>query len=93
MLIGIIAIVLTLSCLFFQQKTEAIVKKLNIPVQVFAATGKTIYRKPMTGMWNYLCEHVSKQALAILHISAFLHTFLGDPSFLVGSFNHQKKSP
>ncbi|KAL3274286.1 hypothetical protein HHI36_015691 [Cryptolaemus montrouzieri] len=38
----------------FKQKVENIIKTLSIPIQVFIALGKGIYRKPVTGMWNVL---------------------------------------
>lgn len=40
----------------FKTKIENIVNKINIPIQVFVATGKTFYRKPMPGMWNTLID-------------------------------------
>ncbi|XP_044265642.1 uncharacterized protein F21D5.5-like [Tribolium madens] len=40
----------------FKKKIEAIITKLSVPVQVFIATGKSIYRKPAPGMWNVFIE-------------------------------------
>ncbi|CAG9561967.1 unnamed protein product [Danaus chrysippus] len=40
----------------FKKKIEGLVQKLNVPIQVYLATGKGIYRKPMTGMWKLLSE-------------------------------------
>lgn len=42
----------------FRKKIELVLNKLNIPVQVFIATGKGVYRKPATGMWEALIEKV-----------------------------------
>lgn len=38
----------------FKGKIESIIQKIGIPVQVFVATGRSIYRKPAPGMWNVL---------------------------------------
>ncbi|CAH1128271.1 unnamed protein product [Ceutorhynchus assimilis] len=38
----------------FRTKIENIVNKLELPVQVFVALGKKIYRKPKMGMWDLL---------------------------------------
>ncbi|XP_070685137.1 bifunctional polynucleotide phosphatase/kinase [Pempheris klunzingeri] len=40
----------------FKSKVEDILSMLQLPVQVFVATGPGMYRKPVMGMWNYLCE-------------------------------------
>ncbi|XP_026461181.1 uncharacterized protein F21D5.5-like [Ctenocephalides felis] len=40
----------------FKGKVEAILNKLNVPMQVFISTTKGIYRKPLTGMWKVLTE-------------------------------------
>ncbi|XP_055377609.1 uncharacterized protein F21D5.5 isoform X2 [Condylostylus longicornis] len=41
----------------FKKKIEAVQNRLNIPLQVFIATGRGIFRKPLPGMWNYLQDH------------------------------------
>lgn len=43
----------------WKRKVEAIVQRLAVPVQVFAATGPTIYRKPKTGMWDMMREQLN----------------------------------
>uniref|UniRef100_A0A673BJ65 Polynucleotide kinase 3'-phosphatase n=1 Tax=Sphaeramia orbicularis TaxID=375764 RepID=A0A673BJ65_9TELE len=40
----------------FKSKVEDILTTLQLPVQVFVASGPGIYRKPVMGMWNHLCE-------------------------------------
>ncbi|XP_055536336.1 uncharacterized protein F21D5.5-like isoform X2 [Wyeomyia smithii] len=40
----------------FKTKIEALQMKLNIPLQAFISTGKGKYRKPLTGMWDSLCQ-------------------------------------
>ncbi|XP_053687390.1 uncharacterized protein F21D5.5 isoform X2 [Sabethes cyaneus] len=40
----------------FKTKIEALQSKLNIPLQVYISTGKGEYRKPLTGMWDKMCQ-------------------------------------
>uniref|UniRef100_A0A9J8BE69 Polynucleotide kinase 3'-phosphatase n=1 Tax=Cyprinus carpio carpio TaxID=630221 RepID=A0A9J8BE69_CYPCA len=40
----------------FKSKVEDILQTLQLPVQVFASTAPGIYRKPVIGMWEHLCE-------------------------------------
>ncbi|KAK6185161.1 hypothetical protein SNE40_007454 [Patella caerulea] len=37
-----------------KEKFSSIVTRLNVPIQVLVATGTGMYRKPCTGMWDYL---------------------------------------
>ncbi|KAK2846924.1 hypothetical protein Q5P01_009923 [Channa striata] len=43
----------------FKSKVEDILTTLQLPVQVFVATGPGIYRKPVMGMWNHLCDEAN----------------------------------
>ncbi|XP_026172097.1 bifunctional polynucleotide phosphatase/kinase [Mastacembelus armatus] len=43
----------------FKSKVEDILTVLQLPVQVFVATGPGIYRKPVMGMWNHLCDQAN----------------------------------
>lgn len=40
-----------------KKKIENVIMAISIPVQAFVATGDNFFRKPMTGMWQALCEH------------------------------------
>lgn len=44
----------------FKKKIENIVRKLDVPIQAYIATGKGFYRKPTTGMWKVLSEEVNR---------------------------------
>uniref|UniRef100_A0A8D3CWN6 PNK FHA domain-containing protein n=1 Tax=Scophthalmus maximus TaxID=52904 RepID=A0A8D3CWN6_SCOMX len=46
----------------FKSKVEDILATLQLPVQVFVAAGPGVYRKPVPGMWNHLCETVTVNA-------------------------------
>ncbi|XP_029301613.1 bifunctional polynucleotide phosphatase/kinase [Cottoperca gobio] len=43
----------------FKSKVEDILGTLQLPVQVFVATGAGMYRKPAMGMWNHLCDEAN----------------------------------
>ncbi|KAK7156181.1 hypothetical protein R3I94_006306 [Phoxinus phoxinus] len=40
----------------FKSKAEDILQTLKLPIQVFVSTAPGIYRKPVIGMWEHLCE-------------------------------------
>lgn len=40
-----------------QFKIERIVAELSVPIQVFIAAANDCFRKPLTGMWQVLCEY------------------------------------
>lgn len=40
-----------------KKKIENVIVALDIPVQAYIATGDNFFRKPMTGMWQTLCEY------------------------------------
>ncbi|RDW60769.1 DNA kinase Pnk1 [Coleophoma cylindrospora] len=40
----------------FKAKTSAVFNQLDIPINIYAATGKDMYRKPRIGMWEELLD-------------------------------------
>ena len=40
----------------FKSKVTAVLSQLDIPITIYAATGKDIYRKPRIGMWRELLD-------------------------------------
>lgn len=43
-------------CTAFKTKATSVLAQLNLPVSIYAATEKDIYRKPRTGMWTELLD-------------------------------------
>ncbi|XP_038129323.1 bifunctional polynucleotide phosphatase/kinase [Cyprinodon tularosa] len=43
-----------------KSKVEDVLATLQLPVQVFVASGPGVYRKPVVGMWNHLCEKANE---------------------------------
>ncbi|XP_014467773.1 PREDICTED: uncharacterized protein F21D5.5 [Dinoponera quadriceps] len=58
----------------FKLKIENIVQKIGIPIQVFIAVGRSIYRKPALGMWEAL-EKEKNGGIAIDKANSF---YVGD---------------
>lgn len=40
----------------FKQKVLAVMNQLDLPISLYAATGKDKYRKPRTGMWDTMLK-------------------------------------
>jgi bifunctional polynucleotide phosphatase/kinase len=40
----------------FKSKVSTVLSQLDLPVSIYAATEKDIYRKPRPGMWNEILE-------------------------------------
>lgn len=40
----------------FKVKVSTVFNQLDIPISIYAATAKDVYRKPRTGMWKELLE-------------------------------------
>jgi len=59
----------------FKIKIENILKVLKVPVQVFVAIEKDIYRKPAPGMWNILISDV-RLFFFLCNLIYFINIFL-----------------
>lgn len=59
----------------FKQKCSAVLNHLDLPVTLYAATGKDIYRKPRTGMWDQLLQDKGLDASEVNLEESF---FVGD---------------
>ncbi|XP_059622603.1 uncharacterized protein F21D5.5 [Phlebotomus argentipes] len=64
----------------FTGKVKRIVAKINVPVQVFIATGSGIYRKPMIGMWRTLEEKFNDGIRIDMQESFFVGDAAGRPA-------------
>ncbi|XP_056139072.1 bifunctional polynucleotide phosphatase/kinase isoform X1 [Lampris incognitus] len=64
----------------FMSKVEDVLSTLQLPVQVFVATGPGIYRKPVMGMWNYLCEKANSGVTVAKSQSFYVGDAAGRPA-------------
>lgn len=60
----------------FKSKVSAVFNHLDIPVSIYAATEKDIYRKPRVGMWKELLEDYDIHAPGDLNLQESI--FIGD---------------
>jgi bifunctional polynucleotide phosphatase/kinase len=70
----------------FKQKCSAVLSQLDIPITLYAATGKDIYRKPRPGMWTEMKDDYD---LAESDIDRENSVFVGD----AGGRTAQPKGP
>ena len=46
----------SISLLNFKSQLAAVLRQLDLPISVYAATAQDMYRKPRTGMWKEMLE-------------------------------------
>lgn len=63
----------------FKLKIKNIVKKVNVPVQVFIAIGTGYYRKPLPGMWEHLKNEMNDNITIKVERSFFVGDAAGRP--------------
>ncbi|XP_056612979.1 bifunctional polynucleotide phosphatase/kinase [Triplophysa dalaica] len=64
----------------FKSKVEDILQTLQLPVQVFVSTAPGIYRKPVVGMWEHLCEKANGGVTIDLSQSLYVGDAAGRPA-------------
>ncbi|KAK4881724.1 hypothetical protein RN001_005043 [Aquatica leii] len=65
----------------FKEKAESVLKCIKVPIQLFAATTYSVYRKPIPGMWRTLCDEKNDNVKVDI-----------DNSFYVGDAAGRKKN-
>ena len=67
----------------FKVKANAVLNQLDLPISLYAATGKDFYRKPRGGMWKELCDDYDLQDAESIDLSNSI--FVGDAGGRTGS--------
>jgi bifunctional polynucleotide phosphatase/kinase len=60
----------------FKRKVAAIFAQLDLPIIIFVATEKDIYRKPRTGIWTEILKEYNLKTPGIIDLG--LSFFVGD---------------
>jgi bifunctional polynucleotide phosphatase/kinase len=68
----------------FKTKVSAVLTQLDLPITIFAATGRDQYRKPRTGMWKELLEDYDLDGVDTVDL---------DKSFFVGDAGGREAVP
>lgn len=60
----------------FKDKVSVVLQQLDLPISVYAATDKDIYRKPRIGMWEEMLEDYDVDVTESIDLKASV--FVGD---------------
>lgn len=62
-----------------KKKIENIARTLGVPIQAFIATGDNCFRKPLTGMWQALCDYKNNSVVVDMEQSFYVGDAAGRP--------------